>query len=311
MEAKDDADVLQISSPTLTSIEEEEVNKEEEAAKAGVAAAAEVKDRRILKRGASQEEGDRAADKAKHRKKSWSSLKAEEGDADAVVSSGALKDLVPSVTSIMEKNGEQEEEEGSGKEEGEAEEGDHGGKEEGEGDNDKAVKEGEAEEDDPNDEGAFVKVTNLVRPFTLNQLKTLLSRTGDIDEDSGFFINKIKSVCIVRYLRSSSARDTVSALDNVRWPSTNPKSLSVALTDAAEFDSCAAGGEGAVTKPAAAAAERSSRLMGNQQSRKEERPAAKGDGKSAEAAKAPKPLEELFKSTKATPLLYWKPAVDC
>ncbi len=304
MEAKDDADVLQISSPTLTSLEEEEVNKEEEAAKAGVAAAAEVKDRRILKRGASQEEGDRAADKAKHRKKSWSSLKAEEGEADAVVSSGALKDLVPSVTSIMEKNGEQEDEEG------EDEEGDHGGKEE-EGDKDKAVEEGEAEEEDPNDEGAFVKVTNLVRPFTLNQLKTLLSRTGDIDEDSGFFINKIKSVCIVRYLRSSSARDTVSALDNVRWPSTNPKSLSVALTDAAEFDSCAAGGEGAVTRPAAAAAERSSRLMGNQQSRKEDRPAAEGDGKSAEAAKAPKPLEELFKSTKATPLLYWKPAVDC
>lgn len=41
-------------------------------------------------------------------------------------------------------------------------------------------------------------IRNLVRPFTLNQLRELLSRTGTITEN-GFWINKIKSECYVQY----------------------------------------------------------------------------------------------------------------
>lgn len=41
-----------------------------------------------------------------------------------------------------------------------------------------------------------VHVRNLVRPFTVNQLKALLSKTGEIVEDS-FWIDKIKSHCLV------------------------------------------------------------------------------------------------------------------
>lgn len=41
-----------------------------------------------------------------------------------------------------------------------------------------------------------VHVMNLVRPFTLGQLKQLLGRTGKIVE-SGFWINSIKSHCYV------------------------------------------------------------------------------------------------------------------
>lgn len=41
-------------------------------------------------------------------------------------------------------------------------------------------------------------ITNLVRPFTLLQLKGLLARTGKIVEN-GFWIDKIKSRCYVKY----------------------------------------------------------------------------------------------------------------
>lgn len=39
-------------------------------------------------------------------------------------------------------------------------------------------------------------IKNLVRPFTLNQIKELLSRTGTISEN-GFWMDRIKSKCIV------------------------------------------------------------------------------------------------------------------
>lgn len=41
-------------------------------------------------------------------------------------------------------------------------------------------------------------ITNLVRPFTLPQLKNLLQRTGRIEEN-GFWIDRIKSKCFVKY----------------------------------------------------------------------------------------------------------------
>lgn len=42
-------------------------------------------------------------------------------------------------------------------------------------------------------------ITNLVRPFTVLQLKGLLARTGKISEN-GFWIDKIKSKCYVKYV---------------------------------------------------------------------------------------------------------------
>ncbi len=287
---------LQISSPTLKSIEEDEEGSKEEGAENKEEEEEEEeghrdgKGRILRKRANSPEESDRAA---KQRKKSWGSLTAE---AEDVVSSESLKDIVPSVSTIMEKNGGEEEEE---KEEGTKDEEET--KEEGEEEEDGDKKEAEGDPED--DAGAFVKVTNLVRPFTLNQLKALLGRTGEIDLEGGFYINKIKSVCVVRYLRSSSARETVSSLDKVRWPSTNPNSLRVTLTDEEEFHSLSDGGDTATATAVALGAGAGRGAA----------PAASGgrERKDSEASsKPPKPLEELFRSTKATPLLYWKTAVN-
>ena len=91
-----------------------------------------------------------------------------------------------------------------------------------------------------------------VRPFTLGQLKELLSRTGTIVEE-GFWIDKIKSHCFVtvstmhtmrththththaqelclfslQYATTEEAVATRDALHRVKWPQSNPKVLSV------------------------------------------------------------------------------------
>lgn len=41
-------------------------------------------------------------------------------------------------------------------------------------------------------------ITNLVRPFTVVQLRDLLARTGNIVPEKGFWIDGIKSRCYVK-----------------------------------------------------------------------------------------------------------------
>ncbi|WAR11606.1 ACINU-like protein [Mya arenaria] len=72
----------------------------------------------------------------------------------------------------------------------------------------------------------IVHVRNLVRPFTLNQLKELLGRTGTFGP-SDFWIDKIKSHCFVTYETDDEAAATRQALHNTKWPQSNPKTLLV------------------------------------------------------------------------------------
>uniref|UniRef100_A0A3Q2CI20 Apoptotic chromatin condensation inducer 1 n=1 Tax=Cyprinodon variegatus TaxID=28743 RepID=A0A3Q2CI20_CYPVA len=81
----------------------------------------------------------------------------------------------------------------------------------------------------------IVHIWNLVRPFTLGQLKELLSRTGTLVED-GFWINKIKSHCYVTYSTIEEAVATQAALHGVKWPQSNPKFLRVDFCQQEELD---------------------------------------------------------------------------
>uniref|UniRef100_H2TAD9 Apoptotic chromatin condensation inducer 1b n=1 Tax=Takifugu rubripes TaxID=31033 RepID=H2TAD9_TAKRU len=81
----------------------------------------------------------------------------------------------------------------------------------------------------------IIHVTNLVRPFTLGQLKELLNRTGTMVEE-GFWIDKIKSHCIVTYATTEEAVATRDALHRVKWPLSNPKVLSVDFCQQEELD---------------------------------------------------------------------------
>uniref|UniRef100_A0A1L8DXC1 Putative acinus induces apoptotic chromatin condensation n=1 Tax=Nyssomyia neivai TaxID=330878 RepID=A0A1L8DXC1_9DIPT len=77
-----------------------------------------------------------------------------------------------------------------------------------------------------NTSSCILYITNLVRPFTVLQLKGLLARTGRIVEN-GFWIDKIKSKCYVQYETEDQAVETRHALHGVRWPTSNPKCLHV------------------------------------------------------------------------------------
>ncbi|XP_030607570.1 apoptotic chromatin condensation inducer in the nucleus [Archocentrus centrarchus] len=81
----------------------------------------------------------------------------------------------------------------------------------------------------------IVHICNLVRPFTLGQLKELLSRTGTLVEE-GFWIDKIKSHCYVTYSSVEEAVATRAALHGVKWPQSNPKVLSVDFCQQDELD---------------------------------------------------------------------------
>ncbi|KAM4714606.1 apoptotic chromatin condensation inducer 1b isoform 2-T2 [Anableps anableps] len=81
----------------------------------------------------------------------------------------------------------------------------------------------------------IIHVINLVRPFTLLQLKELLNRTGSVVEE-GFWIDKIKSHCYVTYATTEEAVATRTALHGVKWPPSNPKVLGVDFCEQDELD---------------------------------------------------------------------------
>uniref|UniRef100_A0A3B4CXA7 SAP domain-containing protein n=1 Tax=Pygocentrus nattereri TaxID=42514 RepID=A0A3B4CXA7_PYGNA len=81
----------------------------------------------------------------------------------------------------------------------------------------------------------IIHICNLVRPFTLGQLKELLNRTGTVVEES-FWIDKIKSHCYVTYSSKEEAVATCEALHGVKWPSSNPKVLRVDFCEQDEVD---------------------------------------------------------------------------
>uniref|UniRef100_A0A4W4EI10 SAP domain-containing protein n=1 Tax=Electrophorus electricus TaxID=8005 RepID=A0A4W4EI10_ELEEL len=81
----------------------------------------------------------------------------------------------------------------------------------------------------------IIHICNLVRPFTLGQLKELLNRTGAVVEE-GFWIDKIKSHCYVTYSSTEEAVATREALHGVKWPSSNPKVLRVDFCEQDELD---------------------------------------------------------------------------
>ncbi|RWS04648.1 hypothetical protein B4U79_02084, partial [Dinothrombium tinctorium] len=77
-----------------------------------------------------------------------------------------------------------------------------------------------------NPQSNIIFIRDLVRPFTLLQLKELLGKNGKIVEEK-FWIDKIKSKCYVAYETEDQAVTTRNALHGIRWPDANPKTLIV------------------------------------------------------------------------------------
>nr|SVE74868.1 EOG090X0F73 [Daphnia carinata] len=181
---------------------------------------------------------------------------------------------------------------------------------------------------------SVLNVSNLVRPFTINQLKELLARTGHLVEGK-FWIDRVKSSCLVQYATEDEAEETRAALHGIHWPTSNPKTLLVDYSTVEDLENRISGKE--TTNPPVAKIEPIMRTAtatvhpletkrdkaekvrewdlgktGDQGYEKEQ--AIKGahyvgedeDVKPKDETPA-KLLDDLFRKTKATPFIYWLP----
>jgi len=183
-----------------------------------------------------------------------------------------------------------------------------------------------------------IEVRNLVRPFTLIQFKELLLRTGKINniENGGFWIDKIKSHAIIEYLSPDEADETVMALDDVKWPSTNPKKLNVTFSTKDVLEKAI--NDNDVPQKSTLSREYNRRvnskdeiedpshkrklsetpsdtLSGNyfeasllsKRVRNDSEKEAMAEGDKSASPKPKKHLDDLFRKTKALPSIYWMP----
>jgi len=243
------------------------------------------------------------------RKRGWGAGGARLGSGDGVaISSNTLKDLVPDPKNLLEKpDVEIEDELGA----------DVAGPKPPKG-QEPPRKRRKIPEVDLNETEVII-ITNLTRPFTVNQLKEMLKRTGTIVD---FWIDRIKSKCCVEFTTTDQASETRMALDGVTWPQSNPKTLRVSFGTKEEMKKLAEGGEDAgVVGRLGVELEGRSLLRDwdrNKVDQEKERERERLDERRGRrevrersieepAPVATKSLEELFKKTTAGPAIYWRP----
>uniref|UniRef100_A0A0N4XIK6 Apoptotic chromatin condensation inducer in the nucleus (inferred by orthology to a human protein) n=1 Tax=Nippostrongylus brasiliensis TaxID=27835 RepID=A0A0N4XIK6_NIPBR len=74
-------------------------------------------------------------------------------------------------------------------------------------------------------ESEFIHIRGLTRPFTDRALKAEIMKSGG--QIVNFWIDGVKSHCIVQMQSIEEAREVRLAMHNTQWPAANPKMLSV------------------------------------------------------------------------------------
>merc|ERR1719412_3216329 len=242
------------------------------------------------------------------RKRGWGAGGARLGSDGVAISSNTLKDLVPDPKNLLEKPDiEIEEELGADVAGPKAPKGQEPPK-----------KRRKIPETDLSETEVII-ITNLTRPFTVNQLKEMLKRTGTIVD---FWIDRIKSKCCVQFTSTDQASETRMALDGVTWPQSNPKTLRVTFGTKEEMKKLAEGGDdpGVVGRLGVELEGRSllrdwDRNKVDQEKERERERLDERRGRREvreRSVEEPPPVatkrrEELFKKTTAGPAIYWRP----
>jgi len=173
-----------------------------------------------------------------------------------------------------------------------------------------------------NPPGRTLSIRNLVRPFTLRQLREFLSKAGTVREEE-FWIDRIKSHCYVTYETVDDAMASRALIHGARWPAANPKLLSA---DFAINDDMYKETEGKLgtaptqvrdevekpqnkTEEVQKNKEKSSDKERKRHSRSQDKEKkVEVSAKPKEKKEAPgKLLDDLFRKTKALPCIYWLP----
>lgn len=261
--------------------------------------------------------GNKSTASSGERKRGWGSGRGRLPSTDHMaISSDTLKDLVPDLKPLLS---------------GEAEVGsptptvdsddDVAGPKAPKAANEPQKKRKKAEED--LNETEVVLISNLTRPFTVNQLKEMLKRTGTIVD---FWIDRIKSKCCVEFSSSDQASETRMALNGVTWPQGNPKTLRVSFSSKPEMKKMQEGVNdglmgrlGTETEGRVGVRDWDKNKVDQEREREREREKGrsvrevkerkdsvreKSEEKSAVVTKS---LEDLFNKTTAGPAIYWRP----
>ena len=75
-----------------------------------------------------------------------------------------------------------------------------------------------------------IEIRNLDGKFKKDELVQLLKRTGNFDEQRGIWINRFNVHALVKFNTEAEAKDTLCALNGVKWPSSNQKKLIVTFS---------------------------------------------------------------------------------
>lgn len=188
-----------------------------------------------------------------------------------------------------------------------------------------------------NPSSQYIHIENLVRPYTISQLKAVISRTGHIC-DGGFWINNIKSQCYVKLSTELEAGATREALHGLRWPAGSPKLLKIdfAINKQMYKETTGLLGEKAkivieiedkdadsviLTEERVHASSRTEEphdLTQRNEAKKRSLPKEQHQKTKKKEKKESQPREEglvkllddLFLKTKATPCIYWLPLTE-
>jgi apoptotic chromatin condensation inducer in the nucleus len=157
-------------------------------------------------------------------------------------------------------------------------------------------------------------IDRFVRPFTLNQVKELLGKTGEIEF---FWMNGIKSQCYVIYKTEEQAIATREAIYNLLWPPANHSRLRAEFATEEEARRAAERSEAQKNGAAAPAAAAQPQPQPHAHTRPTEQRDSRHRAASAPAERAAPPppaktvtLEDLFRKTQARPCIYWLPLSD-
>jgi len=260
--------------------------------------------------------GNKANSSTGERKRGWGAGKGRLGSTDHVdISSNTLKDLVPDPKPLLSTEAQV----GSPSVDLDLD-ADVAGPKAPKAANEPPKKRKKTEED--LNETEVILITNLTRPFTVNQLKEMLKRTGTIVD---FWIDRIKSKCCVEFSSSDQASETRMALNGVTWPQGNPKTLKVSFSSKEDMKKMQEGVNDGVSGRLGAETEgrigvlrdwdknkldqekERDRERERGRSVKEVREREKSEDKSVVVTKS---LEDLFNKTTAGPAIYWRPLTE-
>ncbi|KAK8800429.1 hypothetical protein JH06_0297 [Blastocystis sp. subtype 4] len=130
---------------------------------------------------------------------------------------------------------------------------------------------------------ATLYIDGFIRPFTMEEVKQLVSRTvSPINLDEHFFMNVAKTFCYVTYPSMEAARKAKEVIEETKFPESFGNKLRVRFTSIM-----------------------ASTMKKDQKSASDDQPADKRQKVDTVVV-----LEDLFRKTEARPVIYYKPLTE-